>query len=584
MAEATIDGDLDGVGPVRIALFGPVTIHVGSTPLTPSGLPAQLLALLALHRGEWLSAERLLDVLWPEAPDSGLNALQRHVSAIRRLVRDAGAPALAAALIDHHDRRYRLAPETVTTDVDALADSSHGLVSPRDTGIELRSGVRWWLEPLSGLPHEIFAPHRVALDSHAAAAAHRWLADEPPASDVVTALASLTERHPHDDELWVAYRRALAPSQRPVEADGVVSPVVAPRPDQADGLAGVSEPLIHLLDDDLEGARAALERGRAAMTPDTARRLDRWVAGLDLTDGLLRSLLGALLAELSVNTVEAERTLIATDTFVLLDRPRGIELARKEAADALGPVERTRCQRVLAFALMGSPLSEGFEEAVAELAALDDPHAQAEAARLSLSAWFSRGEFERVIAELEPAQRQIDAIAPDQAWVGAVIRSALHEYEPTRHLVPHLSAQDRYLRSGNDQIMLDTITLWHRLDRRQLGGVTAAQLRHVATKVTHLAALALEVKYLIALGRIEDAETRIRPYRRGLASLPRHNWLHPFYAVVAEVALALRDGGLAAEVAAALEPWAGEYLGNYEIILGPTDELLTSLRRCADGL
>ena len=317
---------------------------------------------------------------------------------------------------------------------------------------------------------------------------------------------------------------------------------------------------------------------------DTARRLDRWVAGLDLTDGMFRSLLGALLAESSVNTVEAERALIAIDTFLLLDGPQGIELARKEAADALGPVERTRCQRVLAFALMGSPLSEGFEEAVAELAALDDPQAQAEAARVSLSAWFRRGEFARVIAELEPVQRQIDAIAPDQAWVGAVIRSALYEYEPTRHLVPYMSAQDRYLRSGNDQIMLDTITLWHRLDRGQLGGVTAAQLRHVATKVTHLAALALEVKYLIALGRIEDAEARIRPYRRGLASLPRHNWVHPFYYVVAEVALALRDGGLAVEVAAALEPWAGEYLGNYEIILGPTDELLKSLRHCADGL
>ncbi|MEM7337842.1 MAG: winged helix-turn-helix domain-containing protein [Actinomycetota bacterium] len=572
----TIVDDSERLPVAHVALFGPVSIQVEGHTLVPSGLPAHLLALLALHRGERLSAERLLDLLWPEAPESGRNALQRHVSALRRLVRDVGATHLAARMIDHRQGTYRLDPAVVRTDLDRLADHTEPALGPDHVGEPpAEPVVRWWLEPLAGLPYETFAAHRVALDGEAAGIARRWLVDERPVSSIVAALTGLVERQPHDTELVAAYERALAQPGVPPAAGG--GRWLTPYPE--DRQLGVAEPVVRLLDGDPDGAMTAIDEAGAIIPADTQRRMRRWVDTLDVTDGLIRSMLSALVAEAGGNPLESERAFIAIEVFGLLEHPDGLETARKEAADAVGAMEHTRSQRVLAFALMGSPLTAGLEAALADLAAIDDLEAVAEAGRLSLAVHVKRGRFQRMLDELDGVQRQLDAIAPNQDWLTAVMRSALHEYEPTHSLVPTLSAQERHLRSANDMTMLDTITLWHRLERRQLDGLTAAQLGQVTTKLHHLAASALDVKYLMALGRVAEAEVAVRPYRRRLATLPRNNWVHLLYVVVAEVALACGDRALAAEVATAIEPWSGEYLGNYEVILGPADDLLAELHR-----
>jgi len=69
--------------PMHLELFGPVTLALDDVRLTPVGRPAQVLVALASRRGVPMPAEALLDMLWPEAPASGLNVLQRHVSALR---------------------------------------------------------------------------------------------------------------------------------------------------------------------------------------------------------------------------------------------------------------------------------------------------------------------------------------------------------------------------------------------------------------------------------------------------------------------------------------------------------------------
>src|SRR4051794_39892583 len=84
---------------VRITLLGSVNVtdapedlaHTGpgrptSTvyPLTGQRRQA-ILALLALHRGELVSTDRLLDAVWDDDPPAtAVNTLQAHISYLRR--------------------------------------------------------------------------------------------------------------------------------------------------------------------------------------------------------------------------------------------------------------------------------------------------------------------------------------------------------------------------------------------------------------------------------------------------------------------------------------------------------------------
>src|SRR3989441_5572786 len=67
------------LGPLE-ACSGGLSLHLGG--------PRQraLLAYLLLHANEVVSAERLLDELWFEAPSGGLAALQTQISRLRKVV------------------------------------------------------------------------------------------------------------------------------------------------------------------------------------------------------------------------------------------------------------------------------------------------------------------------------------------------------------------------------------------------------------------------------------------------------------------------------------------------------------------
>ncbi|MET0418768.1 MAG: BTAD domain-containing putative transcriptional regulator, partial [Actinoplanes sp.] len=78
---------------MQVRLLGPVEVEVDGTSRPVRGRRRQaLLCLLALHRGRVVSADRLIDVAWRDAPGevSG-NTLQSHVSQLRHLLggRDA---------------------------------------------------------------------------------------------------------------------------------------------------------------------------------------------------------------------------------------------------------------------------------------------------------------------------------------------------------------------------------------------------------------------------------------------------------------------------------------------------------------
>jgi DNA-binding SARP family transcriptional activator/tetratricopeptide (TPR) repeat protein len=70
---------------MQVRLLGPVDVVVKGGPRPVHGLRRRaLLAALALHCGEVVSASRLVDVVWDgTAPPTGVNTLQRHVSYLR---------------------------------------------------------------------------------------------------------------------------------------------------------------------------------------------------------------------------------------------------------------------------------------------------------------------------------------------------------------------------------------------------------------------------------------------------------------------------------------------------------------------
>src|SRR5215831_6197863 len=73
---------------MRVRLLGPVDIVVDGEERPVAGLRRKaVLATLALHVGEVVSTDRLVDAVWGEtAPLTALNTLQHHVSHLRAIL------------------------------------------------------------------------------------------------------------------------------------------------------------------------------------------------------------------------------------------------------------------------------------------------------------------------------------------------------------------------------------------------------------------------------------------------------------------------------------------------------------------
>src|SRR5438067_8427583 len=73
---------------MEFGLLGPLRVAVDCREVLPRRAKQRaLLALLLLQAGDVVSVDRLIDALWEERPPpSALNALQGHVSALRRLL------------------------------------------------------------------------------------------------------------------------------------------------------------------------------------------------------------------------------------------------------------------------------------------------------------------------------------------------------------------------------------------------------------------------------------------------------------------------------------------------------------------
>jgi DNA-binding SARP family transcriptional activator len=72
---------------MQVRLLGPVDVVVDGDPLDVPGLRRKaVLAALALHHGEVVSTDQLLDIVWGPDAAARLNTLQSHVSYLRRVL------------------------------------------------------------------------------------------------------------------------------------------------------------------------------------------------------------------------------------------------------------------------------------------------------------------------------------------------------------------------------------------------------------------------------------------------------------------------------------------------------------------
>jgi predicted ATPase/DNA-binding SARP family transcriptional activator len=108
---ATLDGQGEGqIEGLEVRLLGPVAVVRAGRPVrTPGAKPTALLAMLAIHAGEVVGTDRLIDALWgAEPPPTAAAVLRTYVAQLRRV--------LASGVIETGADAYSLRAEAVRID------------------------------------------------------------------------------------------------------------------------------------------------------------------------------------------------------------------------------------------------------------------------------------------------------------------------------------------------------------------------------------------------------------------------------------------------------------------------------------
>ncbi|WP_067859190.1 AfsR/SARP family transcriptional regulator [Nocardia shimofusensis] len=211
----------------RIDVLGPLRVRTPEgAEATPGGaLPRRLLALLTLRRGKTVTADAVVELLWPAGgPNDPVAALHNHVARLRRSL---------PGLIVRAPEGYRLDPAQVEVDADVLAAA---LAEPVMSGASRVTEIldRWrgpaypeledydearaeavYFDELRARAREFVAERRLAeQDTDGLAAQVRALVDEYPLRERPRALLMdalvATGRHADALRVYDEFRRLLA--------------------------------------------------------------------------------------------------------------------------------------------------------------------------------------------------------------------------------------------------------------------------------------------------------------------------------------------------------------------------------------
>jgi len=170
---------------VQYRLLGPLEVVDGTRVVEiGSGRRRSLLALLLINAGQVVSAERLIDELWGEAPPAtATKTLQVRISELRKVLAGPDRPAGAAPLLT---RANGYVLEVEQDEVDSLRfaravdDARHRLAAgdPRAALVVLDAALSEWRgRPLAGLEYEPFAQDEIARLEELRLIAHETRAD-----------------------------------------------------------------------------------------------------------------------------------------------------------------------------------------------------------------------------------------------------------------------------------------------------------------------------------------------------------------------------------------------------------------------
>ena len=222
-------------------ILGPLEVRDGDRVVELGGDKQRtLLAVLLLHAGEVVSADRLIDDLWGDGPPPGAQkALQAHVSRLRKALDPNGARAVGAAkdpsavrangALVTLGRGYVLRVEPGELDVDRFRElveqgrRALAASDPENAAETLRTGLKLWRgPPLADFTYDEFAQAPIARleELRLGAIEERVEADLALGrqEQVVGELAALVEQDPLRERLRLEFMLALYRCGREAEA------------------------------------------------------------------------------------------------------------------------------------------------------------------------------------------------------------------------------------------------------------------------------------------------------------------------------------------------------------------------------
>ncbi len=567
---------------LRLRLFGGISWETTGTRVPLRGRTRiDILLALAEAEGAVVSVATLLDRFWQEVPSSGANAVQRHVSALRRQLAEAGVDD-PSSVIEAMPLGYRL--HGISTD----------LTDPGD--------AEWWLEPAA----EASSEHHRRLKRRLGRLAIRQVQAElaKPTDNVGDSLLDnrldqLWEHTTHPVELidavLVAAERGrpsawltnvAAQSSAAVTADqhariselvGRDSPAHEP-PSLAD-LEAERETVRQVVglwvDGRSDHALDLLDETTSVLDADLRRRLYRAVVWQRPDDGGARGILQQL-AELRITLPQlAERSLVSADSNSLNLMPDGDIVGGREVREAVGPGSRTRALRVEFLRLLAQPLDDASVRIIDDLRDIDTADAAVEAERFAFVNALRTGEWEDASRQLETYRRVAGArwpVAGDD-FAEMVTAGLQRSLDP---LCASTFAADgrRYGRFNGDPYLLVVadaarfLTLWPAAD---------TTLHDVAY---HAAITVLRSPAARALSMLNDQRAG-RPVidaahalAEELDSIPRDRQFLLVPIALGRIAEQNRDRALAKQASETLRPWSGQAIGLWpvDLIFGMADQ------------
>lgn len=210
---------------MRFGVLGPLLVQSadGDPVAVPEAKVRALLAALLTDPGRVISADRLIDFLWGDAPpaDPG-GAVQTRVSRLRKALAAAGGKDL----VEYRARGYalRAAPETIDADrFTALTAQARRTTDLRERRSHFTAALNLWRgDAFADFADELFVQPAAARLAEQRLAAQEDLAhtrlDLGEHSALAAELGELVDRHPRRERLRSLHMRALYLAGRQSEA------------------------------------------------------------------------------------------------------------------------------------------------------------------------------------------------------------------------------------------------------------------------------------------------------------------------------------------------------------------------------